>query len=98
MSIENQKEIDQSTLEIESHHFNQEDPLSVDNDFLKANEISLDRAKKLIFLKQAKLVIDSDSQGLSRALVKDENGKIIFLTTIPFDIEELADIAYNADH
>lgn len=102
MSLEKQKEnnqsTNQSTREIESHHFNREDPLGADDDFVMVNEISLEKAKKLIFFKQAKLAIDFDSQGLSRALVKDEKGKIIFSTAFPFEIEELADIAYNTDH
>lgn len=98
MSLEKQKETNRSAREIESHHFNREDPLGVDREFTSANEISLNRVKKLIFFKQAKLVIDFDPQGLSRALVKNEKGKIIFSTTLPFEIEELADIAYNAAH
>lgn len=98
MSLEKQKENKQSVREIESHHFNQEDSLSADREFVAVNEISFNKAKKLLFYKQAKLVIDFDPQGLSRALVKDKEGKVIFLTTFPFEIEELADIAYNTAH
>jgi len=105
MSPEKQKEKMQSVREIESHHFNQKDSLSIDDDFVIENALSLDKVKKLIFHKQAELAMDKDLQGLDRARVFVRNTKdgkteeqLIFSTVFPFEIDELADIAYNTEH
>lgn len=95
MSTEKQEQNKQPARELESHHFNQKDPLNIDNDFLKDHEGVFKRVKELLILKEAKLILDQDSQNLNRAIVKNNKGEIIFSTVLGFEIDELADIAYN---
>jgi|SRR3989344_7557914 len=95
MSIEKQKQNKLPARELESHHFYKKDPSDIEGAFLEDNNITLDMAKQLLFHKQAKLIIDEDSQHLVRALVKNKEGKIIFSTTFGREIDELADSAYN---
>ncbi len=89
--------------ELESHHFGKDEyPEIPEEDFLIKNEVAFDKVKMMLSNKVAKMVIDTDSLGLSRALVfieKEEEGKpkkeFIFSTNLSHEIEELADVAYS---
>jgi len=85
----------QSAREIESRYPEQDSSGRISKDFFTENEDALDKAKLLLSLKQAKLILDTDSENVTRALVKNKKKEIIFSTTLPEEIEDLANVAYH---
>lgn len=95
MNKEKLKPDQQSIRDLESRHFDP-DPLGgVDAELFKDNKDAFEVAKTLLRIKEAKLIMDIDSENSNRALVKNSKGEIIFTTDLPFEIEELANIAYD---
>ena len=95
MNVEKSKVEKPSVRELESHHFNMDPSGGLDMEVFRDNKKALKIAKELLLMKAAKLIMDIDSENSNRALVKNGKGEIIFVTTLPVEIEELADIAFN---
>lgn len=95
MNKEKPKQDKESIRELESRHFDLDSSRGIDMEFFKNNENAFEMAKTLLRIKEAKLIMDIDSENSNRAMVKNGEGKIIFVTDLPYEIEELADIAYN---
>lgn len=95
MNKEKPKQDKESIRELESRHFDLDPSGGIDMEFFKNNKDVFEMAKTLLRIKEAKLIMDIDSENSNRALVKNRQGEIIFATDLPFEIEELADIAYN---
>ncbi|MBI4158281.1 MAG: hypothetical protein HY505_01495 [Candidatus Yanofskybacteria bacterium] len=95
---EKPKQNKESARDIESRHFGAGPSDEIDPEIFRANRDSLDMAKQLLFMKEAELVLDTDSENISMALVKNKKGEIIFATDLPSEIEELSEIEHDMPH
>lgn len=88
----------ESSRDIESRHFESGPYGEINLEIFRINQGAFDMAKELLLMREAELIMDTDSNGSERALVKNKKGEIVFATDLSSEIEELGEVAHNMLH